>query len=36
MGMVRTSLSPAQLGELLQKDYAQWTATIKSLAIAPE
>ena len=36
MGMVRTSLNPAQLAEVLQKDHAKWTATIKALAIAPE
>jgi len=36
MGMVRSSLSPAQLNEILQKDYVNWSATIKSLAIPAE
>jgi tripartite-type tricarboxylate transporter receptor subunit TctC len=36
LGMVRTSMTPAQLTTLLQKDHAQWSATIKSLAIPAE
>jgi len=36
MGMVRTPMTPAQLAAVLQKDFALWSATIKSLAIAPE
>ena len=36
MGMVRTSLTPTQLAAVLQKDYALWSATIRSLGITPE
>ena len=36
MGMVRTSLTPLQLAEVLRVDHAKWSATIKALAIAPE
>jgi tripartite-type tricarboxylate transporter receptor subunit TctC len=36
LGMVRTSMTPAQLTTLLRKDNAQWTATIKALAIPAE